>query len=243
MNNDTLITEDRFAGIAGTIGSFTAQVFGWMTLGLMITTAVGIFIAYLANNSLQFYEIISVAVPIVFILELVIVIALSAFWRRFNGLISMGLFFFYSALNGVFIGLIISYYSVESVIFAFAATAVIFLVLTVYGLVTKTDLTRWGNLALFGLLGLIIASVVNIVISMVNPGLGDGIYWITTYVGVAIFLILVAFDAQKLKRLAMEAEQNGEGTLKYSVQGALMLYLDFINIFIRILSITGKRRR
>jgi len=240
---NTLINDPQTTKVGSLIGSFTAQVFGWMTLGLIITTAIGIFVSYLYNSNLQFSETITIAIPFVFIIELILVIALSALWRRMNGLIALGMFFVYAALNGLLIGLIISYYSVESIIFAFGATAIIFFVLAVYGSITKTDLTKWGSIALFGLLGLVIATLVNIVISMFNSNLGQGIYWITTYLGVVIFIILIAYDAQRLKMLAAQAEQNQDGVLKYAIQGALMLYLDFINLFIRILAITGRRRR
>jgi len=243
MNSATLIQEDHRTQLGSIAGSFTAQVFGWMTLGLMITTVIAFFIDYLINNTYTLNNVVVTALPLVFVVEVIVVIVLSAFWRKLGGILSLGLFFFYAALNGVLIGLIISAYSVESIIFSFGVSAIVFLLLAGYGAITKSDLTRWGNIAMFGLVGLVFATIINIIISVFNSNLSNGIYWITTYIGVGIFCILIAYDAQKIRALALEAQQNQDGLLKYSIRGALVFYLDFINIFIRILAITGRRRR
>lgn len=237
-----LIKQSQTTTISKIIGSFSAQVYGWMGVGLIVTAAISFSIYYLIDLNPAVGSILLLSLPLVLIFELILVIVLSSMWRKFNGLVSLGLFLLYSIFTGLFLGLIMYNYTIASIFFAFAGTAVVFFLLSIYGLVTKTDLTKWGSIAIFGLIGLVIATFINIILAFVNPTLSNGLYWILTYVGVIIFLILIAFDSQKLRMLAAEAEQRGDGIMKYSIQGALILYLDFINLFIRILAITGKRR-
>ena len=125
-------------------------------------------------------------------------------------------------------------YSKGSIASAFFITAGTFAAMSIYGFVTKSDLTKIGNIAMMALIGVVIASIVNIF--MKSPVL----YWIITYLGVAIFVGLVAYDTQKLKRI-VESGMDDHQLQKYAVFGALTLYLDFINLFIYILRIVGNR--
>ena len=125
-------------------------------------------------------------------------------------------------------------FTAESIASTFFITAGTFAVMSIYGFVTKRDLTKIGNLALMALIGMIIASVVNIFLhsTMLN--------WIVTYIGVLVFVGLIAWDTQKIKALA--SAQDNEFTQKLAICGALSLYLDFINLFIMLLRIFGQRK-
>ncbi|MEO6729142.1 MAG: Bax inhibitor-1/YccA family protein, partial [Candidatus Dojkabacteria bacterium] len=129
-----------------------------------------------------------------------------------------------------------------SIAMTFGATTITFLVMSIYGFVTKQDLTSWGRLAFFGLIGLIIGSILNIILFFLAPGVAQGIDYLLTYIGIAIFLILIAYDTQKLKKMAASIGEDGVGMSRLAIQGALALYLDFINLFIRLLRIMGKRK-
>ncbi len=135
-------------------------------------------------------------------------------------------------------------YTAESIATVFFITAGMFAIVSTYGFVTKTDLTKVGNLALMALIGIIIASVVNIFLQ------SSALYWIVTYLGVIVFVGLIAYDTQRIKRMAngfATATVDGEEQMvqlqsKATVIGALALYLDFINLFLMLLRILGNRR-
>jgi FtsH-binding integral membrane protein len=223
------------------LGAFTAQVYAWMVSGLIVTFGIAFAIMFLSQTNSSLYEFLSVIAPIAIILQFIVVLVLSFIWRKLNSILSIGLFWFYSATMGVLLGLIFLGYTLGSIFAIFAATAGVFLIMAAYGYFTKQDLTRWGQIAIFGLVGLIVASIINFILFFIIPGFAQSFQWILSYIGIAIFLVLIAYDAQKIKQLGYEASQTGE-TTKYAVQGALALYLDFINLFIRLLIIFGKKR-
>ena len=140
----------------------------------------------------------------------------------------------YSVLTGLTFSVYFLAFTAESIASTFFITAGTFAVMSIYGFVTKRDLTKIGNLALMALIGMIIASVVNIFLhsTMLN--------WIVTYIGVLVFVGLIAWDTQKIKALA--SAQDNEFTQKLAICGALSLYLDFINLFIMLLRIFGQRK-
>ncbi len=146
------------------------------------------------------------------------------------------IFMAYSFLNGITLTPIFLIYTGASILSTFAVAAGTFFFFSVYGLTTKKDLTSMGGLMVMGLFGVIIASVVNIFLK--SPVL----YWISTYVGVAVFLGLIAWDTQKLKMIHAMGFENSETEKKAAIIGALTLYLDFVNLFIYLLRIFGKRR-
>jgi FtsH-binding integral membrane protein len=223
------------------VGSFFAQVYGWMVVGLLVTFVIAFGVMTLSSVNEDIFTFLVLLTPFVFIGQLILVLILSFAWRKLNFVMSSGLFLLYSASMGIFFGVIFLNYTIASIVVAIAATIATFLAMALYGYFTKQDLTRWGQIALFGLLGLIFATLINIVFTIFFNSLGQTFNWILTYVGIGIFMILIAYDSQRLKQMAAEAESSGMAS-KLAIQGALMLYLDFINLFIRLLAIFGKRR-
>ena len=140
----------------------------------------------------------------------------------------------YSVLTGMTFSVFFLVFTAESIASTFFITAGTFAVMSIYGYVTKSDLTKIGNLCLMALIGILIASVVNIFLK------SETMYWIVTYAGVLIFTGLIAYDTQKIKALA--TLENNEHTQKLAICGALSLYLDFINLFIMLLRIFGQRK-
>jgi len=220
------------SGVLSSFSGFMSQVYGWMTAGLLITAIV----AYLVTHFEAFIWVYNPTIfLLILILELGIVIGISAFAHKLNPLIAGGLFLLYALINGVFFGAVVFAYTEASVFLAFAATAGTFMLMSAYGLLTKADLTSWGNLAFMGLAGLLFGLLLNIFFA------SDTFSWILTFVGIAIFIVLIAYDTQKLKQYAQIAESQGAGA-SYAIRGALALYLDFVNLFIRLLSIFGRRK-
>lgn len=236
-------TSDRLMQTSGSVfGSFMAQVYAWMVGGLFITFAVAFGVEFLAERNQQFYIILATLTPFVLIGQLIIVLVLGFLGRRMNSFVTAALFLVYSLTMGIFFGVIFLDYTTISIAMVFGATTITFLVMSIYGFVTKQDLTSWGRLAFFGLIGLIIGSILNIILFFLAPGVAQGIDYLLTYLGIAIFLILIAYDTQKLKKMAASIGEDGVGMSRLAIQGALALYLDFINLFIRLLRIMGKRK-
>lgn len=142
----------------------------------------------------------------------------------------------YAVLNGLTLSLIFLIYTFSSIALTFFVTAGTFAVMSVYGYITKTDLTKIGKIMMMLLVGIIIASLVNLFLK------SPMIYWITTYVGVAVFVGLIAYDTQKIKNYFLEL--NGDESLmgRMAIMGALTLYLDFINLFLFLLRLFGGGR-
>jgi FtsH-binding integral membrane protein len=127
-------------------------------------------------------------------------------------------------------------FTAESIASTFFITAGTFGVMSIYGYTTKSDLSKWGNLLFMGLIGLIIASIANFFMESTM------LYWITTYVGVLIFVGLTAYDTQKIKNANVIGNEGTEEDSKEAIMGALTLYLDFINLFLYLLRIFGRRK-
>jgi len=215
--------------------NFFTQVYAWMAGGLFISAFGSFFVLInppllnaIVTNRMLFIGLI--------IGELGLVIWLSAAIHRLSVGMAMGLFCAYSFLNGVTLTFIFIIYTSASIISTFAITAGTFLFFSVYGYTTKRDLTSMGQLAFMGLIGIIIASVVNLF--MRSPA----IYWAITYIGIAVFLGLIAYDTQKLKEIHRRGFESAESQQKIAIIGALRLYLDFINLFLLLLRIFGRRR-
>ncbi len=220
------------SGVLTSLSGFMAQVYGWMTLGLALTAITAFFATYTQ------FGVDLVTSPFIFILlilELVIVIGLSAAAQRLHPLIAGGLFMAYAIINGLFFAGILAEFTYSSIFEAFAATAGTFAIMSIYGAVTKADLTRWGNLAFMALLGLLFGLVLNIFFQ------SDALTWLLTFVGIGIFIVLIAVDTQKLKKFAQLGEANG-AMASYAIRGALALYLDFVNLFVRLMYVFGRRK-
>ncbi len=215
--------------------SFINKVYAWMCLALTVTG----FIAFRTAQSDALLNLIfsnGVVLIGLIIVELGIVFWMSRNIEKISSNTAIGLFMLYSALNGLTLSVILLAYTASSVASTFFITAGTFGLMSAYGYFTKKDLTSWGNLLFMALIGLIIASVVNIF--WANPTM----YWIISYVGVLIFVGLTAYDTQKIKNMSLELDSNSEEGRKGAIMGALALYLDFINLFIMLLRIFGDRR-
>jgi FtsH-binding integral membrane protein len=232
MAPQMLAQRDRVAAVPG---EFIRRVYNWMGLGLALTAFVALYTAsnhYLVslifNNSLIFFGLI--------IGELALVLILSAAIGRMQSSTGMMLFFLYSALNGLTLSVIFLAYTRASIANTFFVTAGTFGVMSFYGYTTQRDLTSWGSFLFMGLIGIILASVVNLFLH------SEAVYWVVTYVGVLVFVGLTAYDTQKLKEIAAAGFADEEEGRKVAVLGALTLYLDFINLFLMLLRIMGSRR-
>lgn len=215
--------------------TFIQQVYGWMAAALAVTGFVALGVSrsatvqqFIFGNPVVFWGLI--------IGELVLVIVLVRRIMTMTAGTATAVFIFYSILNGVTLSSVFLVYTGATITQAFFVTAGVFGIMTVYGFVTKTDLTRLGNILMMALLGFIIATVVNIFLA------SETLYWIITYAGVVLFVGLTAYHTQGIKRMAQAGFDDSETEQKAAVLGALRLYLDFINLFLLILRIFGRRR-
>ena len=214
---------------------FMQKVYLWMTLALSLTG----FVAYRTTQSEFLLGLIfgsSFGFIGIILVELALVFWISSGIQRISSNMAIGLFLLYSVLNGFTLSILLIAYTGASVASTFFITAGMFGAMSVYGYSTKQDLSSWGNLLFMALIGLILASFVNIFLQ------SAGLYWIISYVGVLVFVGLTAFDTQKIKQLAAQVIAESEVGRKVAILGALTLYLDFINMFIFMLRIMGNRR-
>ncbi|MEB5921255.1 Bax inhibitor-1/YccA family protein [Franconibacter daqui] len=216
--------------------TFMAQVYGWMTCGLLLTAFVAWYAAntpavmmYVFSSRITFFGLI--------IAQLAVVFVLSGLVHRLSPAVATALFMLYSALTGLTLASIFLVYTYASIASTFVVTAGMFGAMSLYGYTTKRDLSGFGNMLFMALIGILIASLVNFWLK------STALMWAVTYIGVIVFVGLTAYDTQKLKNLGAEIDVNDRGHLrKYSILGALTLYLDFINLFLMLLRIFGNRR-
>jgi uncharacterized protein len=218
---------------ADRVSAFLWKVYGWMAIGLGLTAVVAFAVAgspdllrVLVGNRLVFFALI--------IAELGLVFFLSARADRLAPGTAAGLFALYSALNGVTLSVILIAYTGESVTMTFVVTAGMFGALALFGSTTKRSLAGFGQFFMMGLIGLILASVLGMFWH------NDALQFLISVVGVIVFTGLTAYDAQRLKQMALALPEGQIGA--YAVVGALSLYLDFINLFLMLLRFTGSRR-
>lgn len=212
------------------------SVYTWMTLALVITGLTAMYMAksltllnMMMQNSMMFWGLL--------IAEVALVMYLSVRINKISFTTATLLFIAYSILNGATLSILFLLYTMSSIATAFFVTAGTFGVMALYGYITKKDLTRIGNLCLMGVIGIIIATVVNI---FINNSMMD---MVISYIGVLLFIGLTAYDSQKIKHLLSSDDiEVNETTQKIAVMGALTLYLDFINLFIYLLRILGDRK-
>ena len=183
------------------------------------------------------YEMFSALVKISVILELVTVLAFTFLIYKVSSSVLKLMFVVYSILTGISFSVLFAA-DLNIVITAFSITALLFLILGVYGYVTNEDLTKFGSIATVGLITIILASIVNIFLQ------SDGIVWFTTILGIIIFVIFIAVDINRIKNniIAHAVQGDTEILNKIEIMGALNLYLDFINLFLYILRILGRRK-
>lgn len=220
------------SAIIADVNAVMKKVYLKMTLALIITAVV----AYYCATSMTMLSILysnPYSFLVLFLVEIGIVIGISAAINKISSAVATLLFILYSVVNGATMSAILLAYTAESVHQTFFITAGVFGAMTIYGYVTKSDLSRMGSILYMALFGLIITCVVNIFLK------SDTLGWIISLAGVAIFIGLTAWDTQKIKQMAMMAPYESG---KVSTIGALTLYLDFVNLFIYLLRIFGNRR-
>jgi FtsH-binding integral membrane protein len=211
-----------------------SRVYAWMTAGLLVTGAVASFVAntpplvaLIFGNPILFFGL--------FIVQIVMVLGLSAAVGRLAPAVAMGIFVAYAALNGLTLSAVFLAYTSASIASTFFITAGTFGAMSLYGYTTKRDLSGVGQIAIMALIGILIASVVNLFLQ------STAVYWVVTYVGVLIFVALTAWDTQKIKAMSQQVQTEADAG-RVAVIGALTLYLDFVNLFIYLLRIFGVRR-
>lgn len=211
------------------------KVYVWMTLALVLTGITAYGVASSPSLMMTIFQTPAIMWGLI-IAELIIVIAISAAINRLSLTTATLLFVLYSVLNGATLSLIFAVYTMSSIANVFFITAGTFGVMAAYGYFTKRDLSSWGKLLLMALIGLIIATLVNVFLVK-----SSGFDLILSYAGVLIFVGLTAYDTQKIKQMLAMQTDMGEGAQKVALLGALSLYLDFINLFLYLLRIFGRR--
>ncbi|RLB18823.1 MAG: BAX inhibitor (BI)-1/YccA family protein [Deltaproteobacteria bacterium] len=219
------------------VNEFVRSVYNWMAVGLALTGVV----AFYVSNSPSLLRLLFGNPILIFILifgELGLVFAISGMVTRMSAGTATSLFVLYSGLNGVTISSIFLIYTRTSIVSTFFVCAATFVACSVYGWTTKRDLTSFGGFLVMGLIGIIIASVVNMFMH------SSAMSAIITYIGVFVFLGLTAYDTQRLKEMALTQPAGLDASVvrKGAILGALSLYLDFINLFLLLLRFFGQSR-
>jgi len=230
--NDTNISNTRTVDrVIVKQNALIRQVYTWMGIGLAITAFMALttlsspaILEAVLGNKLVFYGLM--------IGELALVFILSGAINKLSAATATLIFITYSALNGITLSVVAMVYTSSSITSTFVTTAGMFGAMSAYGYMTKRDLTSWGSFLFMGLIGVVIASVVNIFVG------SSAVSWIISGIGVIVFTGLTAYDTWKIKEMAV---QGTEGR-KPAILGALTLYLDFINLFLMLLRFTGNRR-
>jgi len=215
--------------------TFITKVYGWMSLALIVTAFTSLVVVSnpqlltaIVGNKLIFFGLI--------IGELALVGSLAGWVTRMSASTATAVFLAYSVLNGLTLSVIFLLFTAESLATTFFITAGTFGAMSVYGYTTQQDLTTVGNLCFMGLIGVILASIANWFFD------NSSVYWITTYVGILVFVGLTAYDTQKIKQMNVIGNEGSEEDRKEAIMGALTLYLDFINLFLLLLRLFGRRR-
>jgi FtsH-binding integral membrane protein len=219
------------------VNDFVRSVYNWMFIGLGLTGLTALYVSssesmmqLVFGNRLIFFGLI--------IGELALVFAISGMVNRMSAGTATMLFIIYSILNGVTLSVIFLAYARASIVSTFFICSATFLACSIYGWSTKKDLTSWGGFLFMGLIGVIIASLVNLFIR------SSAFSMVVSYIGVIVFVGLTAYDTQKLKNMAVTQPAGVDGAVvrKGTILGALSLYLDFINLFLLLLRILGRGR-
>lgn len=236
MARENFYQQTRFGGsvaAADRITAFLRGVYGWMATGLAITAIVAYFVAStpgliqtVFTNQLLFWGVVIAQFGIVFYL--------SARVHRLAPATASLLFMAYAALTGLTMSIVLVAFTGESVAMTFLVTAGMFGAMAAYGTLTKQDLSGWGQFLFMGLIGVVIASLVGIFWQ------SDALQFVISFAGVIVFTGLAAYDANRLRSMALSVPEGQIGS--YTVVGALSLYLDFINLFLMLLRFFGGRR-
>jgi FtsH-binding integral membrane protein len=213
------------------------RVYAWMAGGLTVTGLVALWAA-----SSEFFMDLLYPTPGMLIglivAELVVVIALSWGINRMSAGMAIGAFMLYAALNGLTMSVVFLVYTAESIGATFLITAGMFAGISLYGYTTKRDLSSMGSFLFMALIGVLLASIANFFLK------SSALYWVITFAAILVFVGLTAYDTQKIKRMSVSLDGRSDQTMmqRVVIMGALTLYLDFINLFLYLLRIFGKRR-
>ena len=231
----TVTARDRELSMSAAFPVLMRKVYLWMTMALAIT---GFTAYYVATNETLITALVTNQILFwgLAIGELALVIGLTAAINRLSLTTATLMFVLYSVINGATMSFIFLLYTASSITSVFFITAGTFAAMALFGYFTKTDLTSMGKFLLMALIGIIIATIVNIFTK------SQGLAVILNYLGVLVFVGLTAYDSQKIKQMLQMAPDAGEGAQKIALLGALSLYLDFINLFLYLLRILGSRR-
>ncbi len=229
------ISRERELEMSAAFPILMRKVYLWMTMALAITGFTAFYVAHseslltaIFTNQILFWGLV--------IAELGLVIGLSAAINKLSLTVATLMFVLYSVINGATMAFIFLVYTASSVTNVFLITAGTFAAMALFGYFTKTDLTSMGKILMMALIGVIIATIVNVFTK------SEGLAVILNYVGVLVFVGLTAYDSQKIKQMMLTAPDAGEASQKIALLGALSLYLDFINLFLYLLRILGSRR-
>jgi len=219
------------------VSDYVRSVYNWMGIGLALTG----FVAYYVSTSEALLRLVfgnPLILIVLFIAEFGLVFSIAGMVNRMSAGTATALFVIYSGLNGVTLSTIFLVYARSSIVSTFFICAATFIACSLYGWMTKKDLTSLGGFLMMGLIGIVIASLVNLFIKSSSMSM------IISYIGVFVFVGLTAYDTQKIKNMALTQPANLDGAVvrKGAILGALSLYLDFINLFLMLLSILGQRR-
>lgn len=223
------------APAATTATSFLSRVYAWMGFGLALTAVVSFYTvstpaimnAIFTDMGLFYFLIIA---------EFAMVLGFTFLVNRVSPTVAALMFVAYAAMNGLTLSVIFLVYTAASIVSSFFITAGMFGAMSIYGAVTKRDLTGMGSFAFMGLIGVIIASVVNLFMR------SDAASWVISFCAVVVFTLLTAYDTQKAKAMGQYFTSDSADSRKASIGMALTLYLDFINLFLNLLRIFGRRR-
>jgi len=230
-----VVPRERELEMSAAFPALMRKVYLWMALALVITGLTAYFVAtnetlltMLVTNQILFWGLA--------IAELGLVIGLTAAINKLSLATATLMFVIYSVINGATMSFIFLAYTASSITNVFFITAGTFAAMAAFGYFTKTDLSSMGKYLVMAIIGIIIASIVNIFTK------SEGLTVILNYLGVLVFVGLTAYDSQKIKEMLLAAPDAGEGAQKVALLGALSLYLDFINLFLYLLRILGSRR-
>lgn len=232
MSERNVMSEQNYSSV-NDLNRFMTRTYGWMGAGLLVTAVV----AYLTLSTGLFYYIYSnsFVIPVLIIAELVVCMAMSGALRRLNPVKTTVYYFGYAILTGLTFSSIGILYDLGTIFMAFGYTAFVFVCLCAIGKTTKVDMTSYAPMLFAGLFVAIIVSIVNIFMNV------EFIDTVLCYVIIGLFLGITIFDVQRLRDAYYQMGNNTQGLATISMYGAFMLYLDFINIFLRVLQIFGKR--
>ena len=230
-----VVTRERELEMSAAFPVLMRKVYLWMSLALVITGFTAYYVATtpaligaIITNQILFWGLV--------IGELALVFGLSAAITKLSLTTATLMFVIYAVINGLTLSFIFLVYTASSITSVFFITAGTFAVMAFFGYFTKTDLSSLGKILMMALIGIIIATIVNIFTK------SEGLAMILNYLGVLVFVGLTAYDSQKIKQMLMMAPDTGEAAQKVALLGALSLYLDFINLFLYLLRIFGSRR-